>query len=83
MKRKLLNLSLIICVIVCIFAIPQIISAETKSNYTYTVSGSDATIIEFPTDVGGEVVIPDTIGNYTVTTIASNAFKDCNLITIF
>lgn len=56
-------------------------SAETEGNFTYTVSGEKVTITGFPTDVGGEVIIPSAIGGYPVTAISTNAFKDCALIT--
>ncbi len=45
----------------------------TSGDYTYTVSGTNATITKY-NGAGGALVIPETIDGYTVTVIDSSAF---------
>lgn len=56
-------------------------SAETSGYYTYTVTGTNATITDVDTNISGDVVVPLKIGGYRVTAIADNAFAFCNRIT--
>jgi hypothetical protein len=51
---------------------PGNLKAEV-SNFTYTLSGTEATITGY-SGPGGAVVIPSDIDGYTVTAIGSNAF---------
>ena len=53
---------------------------QVSGDFTYTVSGNDATITGY-TGSGGSVVIPGTIDGYTVTGIGSYAFNGCTKIT--
>jgi len=53
----------------------------TEGYYTYTVSKGEATIIRCDTSITGEVVIPDTLNGYPVTSIDSNAFYMCDSFT--
>ena len=48
--------------------------AQTSGDYTYTVSGSAATITAY-SGAGGAVTVPGTLGGIAVTTIGSNAFS--------
>lgn len=48
--------------------------------YTYTVSGTEATITSVD-DVAGKVTVPETIGEYTVTAIGKGAFGASEKIT--
>ena len=48
--------------------------ALTSGDYTYTVSGSAATITAYA-GTGGAVTVPGTLGGVAVTTIGSNAFS--------
>ena len=52
----------------------------TSGNFTYTVSGNNATITGY-TGSGGSVVIPSKIGEYTVIGVGNNAFYDKEAIT--
>ncbi|MBE6757084.1 MAG: leucine-rich repeat domain-containing protein, partial [Ruminococcaceae bacterium] len=49
--------------------------------YTYKIADGAVTITKVSTAISGDVVIPDTIEGYPVTTIGSNAFKGCVNIT--
>ena len=57
--------------------------AETEGNYVYSVTNDVATItgVADKTTFTGEQVIPEKIGDYTVTKIAASAFKDCTGLT--
>lgn len=57
------------------------VSAATSGNFTYTTSGSSATITGFNKSATGAVTIPSTLGGKTVTKIGASAFADCQGIT--
>ena len=52
-------------------------SALTSGNYTYTVSGTNATITAY-SGTASTLSIPSTIGGYTVTAIGKSAFEYCS-----
>jgi len=52
----------------------------SDSDYTYTVSGSQATITKY-NGTGGNVAIPNTLGGFPVIKIGSQAFINCTAIT--
>lgn len=80
MKKKLLITLIAICTI--LFAIGMIkASAATEGIYTYTISNNKATITDCDTSASGEIVIPDKLGGYLVTTIDDSAFKHCSSLT--
>ncbi len=54
--------------------------AATSGNYTYTVTGGNATITKYTATTTGAVDIPSTIDGYTVVGIG-NAFMDCTKLT--
>ena len=56
-------------------------SAENEGYYTYTVENGEATITDCDTSISGEVVLPDTLGGYPVTSIGDDAFSDCTSLT--
>lgn len=51
------------------------------SCYTYTVSDGKATITDVDTSISGDIIIPSTLGGYSVTSIGSYAFRDCTGLT--
>ena len=51
--------------------------AENEGYYTYTVENGEATITDCDESISGDVVIPDTLGGYPVTSIGDGAFGDC------
>ena len=51
------------------------------SYFTYTVSGGKATITGVDTSISGDIIIPDTLGGYPVTSIGSRAFAYCSSLT--
>ncbi len=60
------------------------VSAETTYKdgyYTYTVTDGKATITDCDTSISGDVIIPETLGNYPVTKIGEHAFISCSSIT--
>ncbi len=52
-------------------------SAEDEGYYTYTVENGEATITDCDESISGDVVIPDTLGGYPVTSIGDEAFYNC------
>ena len=56
-------------------------SAATDGYYTYEVSNGEAAIIGCDTAISGDIVIPDTLGGYPVTSIENWAFYDCSSLT--
>ena len=55
-------------------------AAFQEEDYTYTVSGGNATIIVY-TGAGGAITIPATLGGFTVVAIGDFAFYDNNGLT--
>ena len=53
---------------------------NTDTEFTYTVSGTNATITGF-TGTATELEIPTTIDGYAVTEIGDSAFENCTLLT--
>lgn len=56
-------------------------SAATKGYYTYTVTNGKATITDVDDSISGDVVIPSTLGGYSVTTIGNYALAYCHSLT--
>ena len=56
-------------------------SAENEGYYTYTVENGEATITDCDESISGEVVIPNKLGGYPVTSIGQWAFSYCNGLT--
>ena len=52
--------------------------AATSGYYTYTVSDGKATITDVDTSISGDVIIPSTLGGYSVTSIGVEAFLGCD-----
>ena len=51
-------------------------SAETEGIFTYTVSGGEATVTKVDYNGVKDIMIPETLGGYPVTTLGSNCFQD-------
>jgi len=51
------------------------------SIYTYTTTYGVATITGVNTSISGDITIPATLGGYPVTSIGSNAFRECSSLT--
>ncbi|MBR2476608.1 MAG: leucine-rich repeat domain-containing protein [Clostridia bacterium] len=80
MKKKLLLT--IITLILGVLAIGVVTaSAATSGIYTYTVSGSKATITDCDTSASGAITIPNKLGNYKVVAIGDSAFEYCTGLT--
>jgi hypothetical protein len=78
MKQKLLTLALLLCACLQTWA-----DTWTDSNgvtWTYTLSGSNATINKC-SKTYGSLVIPSKVNGYTVTDIGNSAFEDCSGLT--
>ena len=75
MKQKLLTLALLICT--CLQTWADDWTDDNGVTWSYTLNNSEATI-NGASKTSGDLVIPSTVNGYTVTNIASNAFKDCS-----
>ena len=63
----------------CLRPVPEA-RAETEGVWAYSVDGGNATITGY-TGSGGAVVIPDTLGGYSVTSIGASAFASKTILT--
>ena len=79
MKQKLLTLALLICTCLQTWAYEWTDSNGVK--WTYTLSGSNATITGVEFRVSGSLVIPSKVNGYTVTSIGYQAFFGCSGLT--
>ena len=72
MKKSIRNLFLftavVITAVVC-FAFEA--GALTEGKYTYTVSNDEASITAVDSSIGDDVIIPDILGGYPVTSIGN------------
>ena len=65
-----------------IVVIPGNITADQDGDFIYSVSGEPlVAIITGYSGVGGEIVIPSTLGGYSVRAIEDNAFAHCTSLT--
>ena len=53
---------------------------ETDGYFTYAVENGEAVIIKFESDIGGNVTVPEKLGNYPVRVIGEKAFMECENI---
>ena len=82
--RKTLSVSIAVCLVLSLFTgvfapVPEA-RAETEGVWAYSVDGGNATITGY-TGSGGAVVIPDTLGGYSVTSIGASAFASKTILT--
>ena len=87
MKRLSKILSLILTVVMIISAVPMTAAAKTYGDLTYTISNGEVTITDCDESVFGEIIIPDEIDGYPVTSIGKGifvgggAFENCDALT--
>lgn len=77
-------LSFIICIALIISALPLTVLnvlAQTDGYYTYTVEYNEAIITGVDESISGDIMIPKTLGGYTVSEIGDYAFENCVGIT--
>lgn len=87
-KQRNKSLSILLCILIVISILPFAgISAFanegkiTDGNYTYIIENEEAHIVAVDNSISGNIVIPDYLGNYPVTSIRYEAFYDINTIT--
>lgn len=86
MKSRIIKrvLSTVLAIIMILGCMPLTTFAATEytyGDYTYTVSGSDATVVAYPETATGSVSIPSTLNGYTVKKIGAYAFYSCTNLT--
>lgn len=76
MMKKILSviISLLFVFSLSPFAL-ALLAEQTSGAYTYTVENGKATITYADESVSGDVVIPESLGGYTVTAIGNSAFE--------
>ena len=83
-SRKILSVALALIMVLCAVPFSGVTfsaGAENSGYYTYTVYNGKATITDCDTSISGNVVIPDTLGGYPVTSIGNLAFVYCTGLT--
>ncbi len=83
-SKKLLSVVLAMVMVLCCLPIAGVtfsVGAENDGYYTYTVKNGEATIAYCDESISGDVVIPDTLGGYPVTSIGNSAFVYCTGLT--
>ena len=83
-SKKLLSVVLAMIMVLCAVPFSGVTfsaSAENDGYYTYTVENGEATIAYCDESISGDVVIPDTLGGYRVTSISDWAFASCSSLT--
>lgn len=63
------------------FTVTAGLENKAYGDYTYTVIGETASIVNVKTDISGNVVIPSSIEGYPVTGIGDRAFSGCDRMT--
>jgi len=77
--KKFLSVLSVICLLAAL--VPSVVTAETYENLTYSVSGGKVTITDCAETATGDILIPDEIAGYPVTTVATDAFAGCTGVT--
>lgn len=80
MRNTFKSLFIVIVSMISLTLFSVIASAETEGIFTYTITDDCAIITDVDTTVTGDVVIPETLGGYPVTTLAEKSFFDCRSI---
>ena len=82
MKNTMKKIGLLFAVIIMTMLCAVSVSAEettyTEGYFTYTVTDGEATIISVDEAVSGDVIIPETLGGYIVTSIGDSSFYGYN-----
>ena len=86
--KKVLSIFLILCILIPTVSVSSFAAATyTSGYYEYSVSSGNATILSVSDSISGDIVVPSSLGGYTVTAIAdasssaSGAFYSCSEIT--
>ena len=77
MKTYKKILSLLLAVMMLITTVPLSASAETYGDLTYEIIDGEVEITDCDTSFAGDMVIPETIDGYPVTSIGYDAFYNC------
>ncbi len=82
MIKKILSVTLAFIMILSVVIIaPITASAETSEIFKYSVKDGKATITGYTSEPTGDLVIPDTLDGYPVTSVGNYAFECCTGLT--
>ncbi len=62
---------------------PVLNGEYAENGFTYTVADNEAEIVLCPSNISGELMVPETLGDYPVTSIGKNAFNACKSTSVF
>ncbi len=80
--KKLISIFLCLVLLIGVtFFTTSMVSAASVDVLTYTVTNGKVTITDCSESASGCLVIPDTIGGYSVTSIGESAFSNCSSLT--
>lgn len=68
---------LLLVLMLCPFA--SVVQAETEGDFAYSIKNGQAVITAY-TGSASELIVPDTLGGYPVTSIRYCAFRDCTAL---
>ncbi len=77
MSKKFISILLAIAMVLTIAPVTVIAEDDVLSYLTYSITDGEVTITGCDQSISGDVVIPDTIEGYPVTSIGEGAFYDC------
>ncbi len=75
------KLGLLFATVIMMLMFAFSVSAATEGYYTYEVENGEATITDVSYEISGDVLIPNTLGGYTVVCIGKSAFSYCRRLT--
>lgn len=75
---KILFATTVLVTTICLLSVTAF--AAQEGIFTYTVANDCATITSVDQTVTGDVIIPETLGGYPVTTLAKKSFDSCHTI---
>lgn len=81
--RKWFGALLALCMVVSLIPLTAFAESDVPAGLSFTISGDTATITGFtpPSDFNGELIIPSTLLEKSVTTIGKSAFYNCTVLT--
>ncbi len=83
MCKKIVSITMALIMIMSMFAgleISSVAEDDVLSYLTYEINDGEVTITDCDNSISGDVVIPDTIEGYPVTTIGASLFYRCDKI---
>lgn len=81
MKQFIVSFLSVVALLICCAVFSQQTNAATYGSFTYLADRGEVTLMTCDSSVQGEVVIPETIDGYKVTSLGDSLFSNCTGIT--